>query len=405
MKDSFRTRLKNAYNAFNNKDPTPFSYSIETSSYRPYKNYLKRGIEKTIVNSIYNRIAVDVCSTNIRHIKLDENGRFLEEIDSGLNSCLKLEANIDQNSLMFMYDVVLSMLNEGIVAVVPIDTDGDPNIDENYEIETMRTGKILEWKPNHIKVEIYNDRTGKYESIWVKKRNAAIIENPFYSIMNEPNSTMQRLIRKLSLLDITDEDINSGKFNLIVQLPYVVRSELKQKQAEKRRNDIENQLTGSKYGIAYIDGTEKVTQLNRSIDNNLLNQVESLTNRFYTQTGMSQSILDGTANEETILNYNNRIVEPILSTIVLEFKRKFLTKEKIEENESIEFFRDPFKLVPLNNIAEIVDKFTRNEILTSNEVRQIIGMKPSKDPRADELRNKNLSEPKENINNYLEEKK
>lgn len=390
----FIERVQRGWNAFRNRDPTPNYRDMGISySYRPDRIRLTRGNERSIVTSIFNRIALDASSVNIKHCKLDENERFVSVVNSGLNSCLNLEANIDQTGRAFMQDVVMSMLDEGCVAIVPTDTSFDPNITSSYDILSLRTGKILEWYPDKVKVRAYNEHTGKKEDIIVKKSTVAIVENPLYAVINEPNSTMQRLIRKLSLLDITDEQTASGKLDLIIQLPYVIKTEARRQQADQRRKDIEMQLAGSKYGIAYTDGTEKITQLNRSLENNLLKQVESLTNTLYSQLGITQTILDGTADEKTMLNYHSRTIEPIVSAIVDEMKRKFLTKTARTQHQSIMFFRDPFKLVPVNNIAEIADKFTRNEILTSNEIRQIIGMKPSDDPKADELINSNIAQP------------
>lgn len=387
-------RVQRGWNAFRNRDPTPNYGDIGVSySYRPDRIRLTRGNERSIVTSIYNRIALDVSSVTIKHCKLDENERFISVVNSGLNSCLNVEANIDQTGRAFMQDVVMSMFDEGCVAIVPTDTSIDPNITSSYDILSLRTGKILEWYPDKIKVRVYNESTGKKEDIIVKKSTVAIVENPLYAVINEPNSTMQRLIRKLSLLDITDEQTASGKLDLIIQLPYVIKTEARRQQADQRRKDIEMQLAGSKYGIAYTDGTEKITQLNRSLENNLLKQVESLTNTLYSQMGITQAVLDGTADEKAMLNYNSRTVEPITSAIVDEMKRKFLTKTARTQHQSIVFFRDPFKLVPINDIAEIADKFTRNEILTSNEIRQIIGMRPSDDPKADELVNSNIAQP------------
>ena len=394
MEMSFSSRLKKAWNAFKNRDPT-FNYQGAGYSYRPDRPRLTRGNERSIVTSVYNRIALDVSSMTIQHIRLDNNGRFVEALDSDLNSCLTLESNIDQTSRAFIQDVVMSMLDEGCVAIVPIDTDVDPNSTDSYKIYSMRTGKILDWYPSSVRVRVYNDRTGNKEDIVVQKSKVAIVENPLYAVINEPNSTMQRLMRKLSLLDVTDEQTASGKLDLIIQLPYVIKTEARRQQAELRRKDIEMQLAGSKYGIAYTDGTERITQLNRSVENNLMKQVEYLTNLLYSQLGITQTILDGTADEQTMLNYYSRTIEPIISAIVDEMKRKFLTKTARTQLQSIAFFRDPFKLVPVNSIAEIADKFTRNEIMTSNEIRQIIGMKPSTDPKADKLINSNISQPKD----------
>ena len=338
---------------------------------------------------------MDVASVGIKHCRLDKNGRYIEDINSGLNECLNLEANIDQTGRAFIQDVVMSMLDEGCVAIVPVDTTADPKITNSYDILSMRTGKILEWYPAHVKVRIYNDRTGEKEDIMLTKKQIAIIENPLYAVVNEPNSNMQRLIRKLRLLDVTDEQTASGKLDLIIQLPYVVKTDARREQAERRRKDIESQLAEGKYGIAYTDGTEKVTQLNRSVENNLMKQIEYLTNMAYSQLGITQAVMDGTADEKTMLNYNNRTIEPIISAIVDEMKRKFLSKTARSQSQTITYFKDPFKLVPVNDIAEIADKFTRNEIMTSNEIRQIIGMKPSDDPKADQLVNSNISQPYE----------
>lgn len=398
MEISFSSRLKSAWNAFFNKDPTRSYHSIGMGySFRPDRMRFSRGNERSIVTSVYNRIALDAAAVDMFHVRLDENNRFLSTIDSGLNNCLTVEANTDQTGRAFLQDVVMSMIDEGCVAIVPIDTDNDPELGTqgSFDIITMRVGEILEWHPQHIKVRVYNERTGKKEDIVIAKKAVAIIENPLYAVINEPNSTMQRLIRKLNLLDVVDEQNSSGKLDLIIQLPYVIKTEARRQQAENRRKDIENQLYGSKYGIAYTDGTERITQLNRPVENNLMSQIEYLTSMLYSQLGITQGILDGTADEKTMLNYYNRTIEPILSAIADEMKRKFLTKTARSQLQSIEFFRDPFKLVPVSDISEIADKFTRNEIMTSNEIRQIIGMKPSNDPKADELRNKNLSESKE----------
>ena len=394
MEQTLGSRLRHAWNAFRNRDPTEQFKDIgESYYYRPDRVRLTRGNERSIVTSIYNRIAIDVASIDIKHCRLDDNERFVSEIDSNLNSCLTLEANIDQTARAFRQDIVMSMFDEGCVAIVPVDTTLDPNKTNSYDILSMRTGKILEWYPQHVKVRVYNEKTGRKEDITVPKSTVGIIENPLYSIINEPNSTMQRLIRKLSLLDITDEQTASGKLDLIIQLPYVIKTEARRQQAENRRKDIEMQLASSKYGIAYTDGTERITQLNRSVENNLLKQIESLTSTLYSQLGITQAILDGTADEKTMLNYNNRTIEPIVSAIVDEMKRKFLTKTARSQKQTILFFRDPFKLVPVNDIAEIADKFTRNEITTSNEIRQIIGLKPSDDPKADKLINSNIRQP------------
>ena len=404
---SFGSRLKHAWNAFTGTDYTTYQDVGPGYSSRPDRIRLTRGNERSIITSVYNRIALDVAALNVQHIRLDENGRFLSVIQDGLNTCLTVEANIDQTARAFIQDIVVSMLDEGCVAIVPVDTTYDPSVTGSYDIQTMRVGKILDWYPQHVRVRLYNERTGTKENILVPKSTVAIVENPLYAVVNEPNSTMQRLIRKLNLLDVIDEQSGSGKLDLIIQLPYVIKTEARRQQAENRRKDIEAQLSGTKYGIAYADGTERITQLNRSVNNNLMSQIEYLTSMLYSQLGITQSILDGTADEKTMLNYNNRTIEPIISAIVDEMKRKFLTKTARSQSQSISFFRDPFKLVPVNDIAEIADKCTRNEIMTSNEIRQVIGMKPSDDPRADELRNKNLSAPSESepeINPPVEDK-
>lgn len=391
----FIERLQHGWNAFiNNRDPTMYYNEVGAGySTRPDRPRLTRGNERSIVTSVYNRISLDVAAINIQHCKLDDNGRYLSTIDSKLNKCLNLEANLDQTGRAFVQDVVMSMLDEGCVAIVPVETTLDPKVTESYDILSMRTGKILEWFPDHVRVRVYNERTGKKEEIMLPKKSIGIVENPLYAVMNEPNSTMQRLIRKLGLLDVTDEQTASGKLDLIIQLPYIIKSEARRQQAEQRRKDIEMQLAGSKYGIAYTDGTEKITQLNRSLENNLMKQVEYLTNLLFSQLGITQSILDGTADEKTMLNYYSRTIEPIVSAISDEMKRKFLSKTARSQKQSIMFFRDPFKLVPVNDIAEIADKFTRNEIMTSNEIRQIVGLKPSDDPKADQLVNSNLNQP------------
>ena len=393
MEMSFGSRLKHAWNAFTGNVQMNYRDLGMSYSYRADRPRMSRGNERSIVTSVYNRIALDVAALNVQHVRLDENGRFLSVIDDGLNNCLTLEANVDQTARSFVQDVVISMFDEGSVAIVPVDTTTDPNVSGSYDIQSLRVGQILDWYPQYIRARVYNEQTGRKEDIVVPKSAVAIIENPLYAVINEPNSTMQRLIRKLNLLDVIDEQSGSGKLDLIIQLPYVIKTEARRQQAENRRKDIESQLSGSKYGIAYTDGTEHITQLNRSVNNNLMSQIEYLTSMLYSQLGITQSILDGTADEKTMLNYNNRTIEPIISAIVDEMKRKFLTKTARSQRQSISFFRDPFKLVPVNEIAEIADKFTRNEIMTSNEIRQVVGMKPSDDPRADELRNKNLSEP------------
>lgn len=391
MAISIGSRIKHAWNAFMNRDPTSEYRNVGTSySYRPDRVRFSRGNERSIVTSVYNRLALDVAGIDIKHCKLDDDDRYIETVDSGLNTCFNLEANIDQTGRAFKQDIVMSACDEGCVAIVPIDTTANPRLTNSYDILSMRTGKIIEWYPNDVKVRVYNDKTGKREDIVVPKRTVGIIENPLYAVMNEPNSTMQRLIRKLNLLDAIDEQSSAGKLDLIIQLPYVIKSDARRAQAEQRRKDIENQLTGSKYGIAYTDGTERITQLNRPVENNLMKQIEFLTNMLYSQLGITQSVLDGTADEKTMLNYYNRSIEPMVAAIVDEIKRKFLTKTARSQKQSILSFRDPFKLVPVNDIAEIADKFTRNEIMTSNEFRQIIGMKPSDEPNADTLHNSNL---------------
>lgn len=395
----FTDRIKHGWNAFLNRDPT-YNYRDlggPSYGYRPDRMRFTRGNERSIVTSVYNRIALDAASIDIMHVQLDKNDRFESVRDSALNECLTRNANIDQTGRAFIQDVVMSMLDEGCVAIVPVDTTFNPDVTNSYDINTMRTAKIVEWYPAHVKVNLYNDRTGRKEDLILPKKTVAIIENPLYAVINEPNSTMQRLIRKLNLLDVIDEQSGSGKLDLIIQLPYVIKTDARRQQAEQRRKDIEMQLAGSKYGIAYTDGTERITQLNRSVDNNLMKQIEYLTSMLYSQLGITQAILDGSADDKTMLNYYNRTIEPIVSAIVDEIQRKFLTKTAITQKQAILYFRDPFRLVPVNEIAEIADKFTRNEIMTSNEIRQIVGMKPSKDPNADELRNKNLSQSNETI--------
>ena len=394
MEFSISERLKHAWDAFRNKDPTTEFRNIGTSyGIRPDRPRFSRGNERSIVTSVYNRIALDVAAINIKHVRLDSNGRFQNEINSGLNFCLNLEANTDQTGRAFIQDVVMSLLDEGCVALVPTVTSENPKFSNSYDIYSMRTGKILDWYPKHVRVRVYNDNTGNKEEILLPKRMVGIIENPLYSIVNEPNSTLQRLLRKLVLMDAVDEQTGSGKLDLIIQLPYAIKTEARKIQASERRKDIEEQLAGSKYGIAYTDATEHITQLNRPLENNLMKQIEYLTSMLYSQLGITQSILDGTADEKTMLNYYNRSIEPIVSAIADEIKRKFLTKTARSQGQSIVCFRDPFKLVPVNDIAEIADKFTRNEIMTSNEIRQVIGMKPSDDPKADQLVNSNIAQP------------
>lgn len=397
MAESLYGRAKKAWNAFFSRDPTTVVVS-GGSFRRPDRARLTRGNERSIVTSVYNRIAMDVANIQIKHVRLDERDRYLETINSGLNYCLSIEANLDQTGRAFVQDAVMSMLDEGTVVLAPIDTDRDPNDAEgSFDISSIRTGKVVEWYPRHAKVNAYDERDGKHHDVIFDKRAVGIVENPMYAIMNEPNSVAQRLSRKLALLDAVDEQASAGKLDLIIQLPYVIKSDARKKQAEDRRKDIEQQLAGSRYGIAYTDGTEHITQLNRSLDNNLLKQIEYLQSMFYSQLGITQTIMDGTADEQTMLNYYNRTIEPIISAIVDEMNRKFLTKTARTQKQAIKFFRDPFKLVPVAQLAELADKMTRNEIMTSNEFRQIIGYKPADDPAADELRNKNLSQSKEAI--------
>ena len=398
MEVTIGSRIKHAWNAFLNRDPTPKYVTYgEGSYYRPDRIRLSRGNERSIVTAIFNRIALDVAAIDIKHCKLDDNDRFQDVINSSLNNCLGLEANIDQTTRAFKQDMVMSMFDEGCIAIVPVDTTDDPNITNSYDIGTMRVGRIVEWYPTKVKVNLYNDRTGKKEDILISKKAVGIVENPLYAIMNEPNSTLQRLMRKLVLLDSVDEQTSSGKLDLIIQLPYIIKSQARRDQANERRQEIERQLAGSRYGIAYTDGTEKITQLNRPLENNLMKQIEYLTSMLYSQLGITQSILDGTADEKTMLNYYSRTIEPIISAITDEMKRKFLTKTARTQKQTIMFFRDPFKLVPVNDIAEIADKFTRNEIMTSNEIRQIVGMRPSDDPKADQLINSNMPQPDEGM--------
>lgn len=392
---TFVSRLKHGWNAFMNRDPT-YNHAIGPSySYRPDRPRFTRGNERSIVTSVFNRIALDVAAISMQHCILDDNGRFVEVVNSKLNNCLTLEANLDQTARAFVQDVVMSMFDEGCVAMVPVDTTFDPEITSSYDVLSMRTGKIVDWYPEYVKVCVYNEKTGRKEEVILPKTAVGIVENPLFAVVNEPNSTGQRLIRKLNLLDQIDEQTGSGKLDLIIQLPYVIKTDARRDQAERRRKDIEEQLSGSKYGIAYTDGTEHITQLNRPVENNLLKQIEYLRDMFYSQLGITQTILDGTADDKTMLNYYSRTIEPIVSAIVDEMNRKFLTKTARTQHHAIKFFRDPFKLVPVNDIAEIADKFTRNEILTSNEIRQIIGMKPSDDPKADRLVNSNISQPDE----------
>ena len=393
MPESVGSRLKHAWNAFvNNRDPTYSYQNIGTSyAYRPDRPRMSRGNERSIVTSVYNRIAMDVAAIKVMHAVLDDNDRFIEVKDSKLNDCLTVEANLDQTARSFIQDIVVTMFDKGVVAIVPTETTFNPKVSDAYDIKAMRTAEVLDWYPNHVKVRIYNDIKGQKEEYVLPKKMVGIIENPLYAVINEPNSTMQRLIRKLVLLDSIDEQSGAGKLDMIIQLPYTIKSEARRQQAETRKKDIEMQLTDSKYGIAYIDSTERITQLNRPVENNLMKQIEYLTSMLYSQLGINQNILDGTADEKTMLNYNNRTIEPIISAIVDEMNRKFLSKTARAKKQRVMFFRDPFRLVPVNDIAEIADKFTRNEILTSNEIRQIVGLKPSDDPDADVLRNKNLN--------------
>lgn len=391
MEMNIGSRLKHAWNAFLNRDPPGSRYYGGGYSYRPDRMRFSRGSERTIINAIYNRIALDAASITINHVKLDENNRFDSIIDSGLNYCLNTEANADQTGRGLIQDIVMTFLEEGVAAVVPEKTNFDPRYSNSYEIYSMRVGVPVEWYPNHVRVRLFNELTGQKEEITFPKKMVALIENPFYAVMNAPNSTMQQLVRKLALLDVVDEQAGSGKLDMIIQLPYVIKSPTRREQAEQRRADIEQQLSGSKYGIAYTDGTERIVQLNRSLENNILKSIEYLTNMVYSQLGVTQEILNGTADEKTMNNYMNRIIEPVISTIADEFKRKFLTKTARTQGQSIMFFRDPFRLAPVSMIAEMADKFTRNEIMTPNEFRQVIGMKPSKDPKSDQLANRNIA--------------
>ena len=404
MEESLRSRVKRSWNAFWNRDPTVYYQDRgSVSYYRPDRPRFSRGNERSIVTSVFNKIAMDVAAIDVRHVRLDENGRYSETLATGLNDCLEVEANIDQTGRAFKQDIVMSMFDEGSVAIVPVDTTDDPTETGAYDINSMRTGKVIEWYPRHVKVRLYNDRTGKKEDVTLPKSAVAIVENPLYAVVNEPNSTLKRLVRKLNILDAIDEQSGAGKLDLIIQLPYVIKTPTRRQQAEDRRKDIEEQLSGSKYGIAYTDGTERITQLNRPVENNLMKQIEYLTSMLFSQLGINQTIMDGTADEKTMLNYNNGTIEPIISAIVDEMKRKFLTKTARSQRQSIMFFRDPFKLVPVEKMADIADKFTRNEILTSNEIRQIVGFKPASDPKADQLINSNLNHPEEKENAAKEE--
>ena len=398
MEKTLGSRLKNAFSAFFSRDPTIVYRDVGPSySNRPDRPRLSRGNERSIITSVYNRIALDVAGIDMMHCKTDKDGRFLDIIDDGLNTCITFEANIDQTARAFIQDVVLSMFDEGVVAMVPVEATANPALTDSYDVLSLRTGKIIQWYPRHVKVNVYNDRTGRREDLLLQKSDVGIVENPFYAVMNEPNSTAQRLKRKLALLDVTDEQTASGKLDLIIQLPYVLKTDAKRAQAEERRKEIEMQLSGSKYGIAYADGTERITQLNRPVENNLMNQIEYLKNEFYSQLFITPSIMDGTADDKTMLNYNSRVVEVVVSAIAREIERKFLSVTARSQKQTIMYFRDPFKLVPVNDMAEISDKLTRNEIMTSNEIRQKIGMKPSDDPKADQLRNSNLNHPDEAV--------
>lgn len=392
MAETIGSRLKNAWNAFMNRDPTMSNLELGFSEYTPtYTRRLRRGFNRSITTTICNRIAVDVAAITIQHIQLDDNNRYIETIDSGLNRCLNLSANIDQTGRAFILDAVLSMFSEGIVALAPIDTEKDPNTNETTWISTIRTGKIVDWYPQHVRIRAYNEQNGRNEEIVMAKSAVAIVENPFYSIMNEPNSTMQELIHKSALLDDIDEQLGAGKLDMIIQLPYLIKSKSRKEQAEKRRKDIEEQLMGSKYGIAYTDGTEKIVQLNRSLENNIAKEVDALKQQLYNQFGLTEAVFNGTADEAQMNNYYSRTIEPICDAFCDEMKRKFLSRNARTRGQSIMYFRDPFKLVPTSEMAELADKFTRNEIMSSNELRQVVGLKPVQDPRADELRNKNIN--------------
>ena len=391
---AFIERLKHGWNAFMNRDPTS-NYANYGEGYyrRPDRPRLTRGNERSIITAIFNQIAIDVAAIDIVHCNLDKEGRFIEVRNSRLNDCLSLEANIDQSARAFKQDIVMSMFDEGAVAIMPVQTTADPRLTDAYDICSLRVAKITQWYPYHVRLEAYDERRGKKQEVVLPKSAVAIVENPLYAVINEPNSTFQRLARKLALLDSIDEQSAAGKLDLIIQLPYVIKTDARRQEAEKRRKDIEMQLRSSQYGIAYTDGTERVTQLNRPVENNLMKQIEYLTSMLYSQLGITQSILDGTADEKTMLNYYSRTIEPIVAAIVDAMKRTFLSKTARSQNQSIKYFRDPFKLVPINDLAELADKFTRNEILTSNEIRQIIGLKPSNDPKADQLVNSNISQP------------
>lgn len=394
---SFRSRLKHAWNAFLIRDSTVYRGGEVSYGYRPDRVRFTRGNERTIVTSVINRIGIDCAAIKMVHARMDENDRFLKEIDSGLNNCLNVEANIDQTGRAFIQDMVMSLMDEGCIAIVPVDTTSSPLMTNGYDIQSLRVGKVIEWYPDRVRIRLYNDQTGRQEEVTLPKNMVGIVENPLFAVMNEPNSTMQRLIRKLALLDVVDEQTSSGKLDLIIQLPYVIKTEARRKQAEERRKLVEDQLAGSKYGIAYTDGTERITQLNRSLDNNLMKQIEYLQNLLWSQLGITQAVMDGTADDKTMLNYYNRTIEPIVSAIVLEMRRKFLTKTARSQHQSIVFFNDPFKLVPVAQLADVADKFRRNEILSSNELRQIVGYRPNADPKSDELTNPNISQSKEQL--------
>lgn len=394
---SFGSRLKHAWNAFFNRDPPVYRGGEVSYGYRPDRVRFTRGNERTIVTPVINRIGIDCAAIKMVHARMDEDDRFLKEIDSGLNNCLNVEANIDQTGRAFIQDMVMSLMDEGCIAIVPVDTTSSPLMTNGYDIQSLRVGKVIEWYPDRVRIRLYNDQTGRQEEVTLPKSMVGIVENPLFAVMNEPNSTMQRLIRKLALLDVVDEQTSSGKLDLIIQLPYVIKTEARRKQAEERRKLVEDQLAGSKYGIAYTDGTERITQLNRSLDNNLMKQIEYLQNLLWSQLGITQAVMDGTADDKTILNYYNRTIEPIVSAIVLEMRRKFLTKTARSQHQSIVFFNDPFKLVPVAQLADVADKFRRNEILSSNELRQIVGYRPNDDPKSDELTNPNISQSKEQL--------
>lgn len=394
---SFRSRLKHAWNAFLIRDRPVYRGGEVSYGYRPDRVRFTRGNERTIVTSVINRIGIDCAAIKMVHARMDEDDRFLKEIDSGLNNCLNVEANIDQTGRAFIQDMVMSLMDEGCIAIVPVDTTSSPLMTNGYDIQSLRVGKVIEWYPDRVRIRLYNDQTGRQEEVTLPKSMVGIVENPLFAVMNEPNSTMQRLIRKLALLDVVDEQTSSGKLDLIIQLPYVIKTEARRKQAEERRKLVEDQLAGSKYGIAYTDGTERITQLNRSLDNNLMKQIEYLQNLLWSQLGITQAVMDGTADDKTMLNYYNRTIEPIVSAIVLEMRRKFLTKTARSQHQSIVFFNDPFKLVPVAQLADVADKFRRNEILSSNELRQIVGYRPNEDLKSDELTNPNISQSKEEV--------